>query len=595
MRNQLTDQIMRGFRVQGVLFDFDDTLTRPGALDFAHIRREVGCPLHKPILEFIAELPSEQERQRATRRLAELELEAAGRAQPDPAAQPVIAWLRARGLPLGILTRNGRRAVERALENFTGVSVADFEVIVSRDDDVRHKPDPDGVHLAARRMDVRPEELLMVGDFVFDILAGEAAGSVTVLLQQTGLLEAGYADAESRDALVESGRLVGGTRLHDGALQPRPDMVIADLAELPDVVRLGLPLPSGKFPGDLLALFLASLPPAPANVVMGPRVGRDVAALDVAAAAAAAGGAERPLLAVGCDPITFTTDELGRWAEIVNANDIVTCGAMPRWFFATTLFPAGSSASQVLAALNGLRDACAEHGIAICGGHTEVTDAVCRPVISGTMIGVAPSGRLVDMRKTRPGDALLLTKRVAVEGTALLAFELGDDLRRLGMTDDELAACRDLRDLLSIFTEATIAAGLPAVSGMHDVTEGGLATALLELAEADGHALEVDADAIPLYPQTQRLCELLKVDPLGLIGSGSLLITCAEDGAESLLSTLGAAGVEATRIGRVLEPLAAGAAAGGGQTVRAHRGGAAVPWPSFDVDEIARVLSQRRG
>ena len=587
--NGIPDHIRRPYRVQGVLFDFDDTLTLPGALDFEYIRSEVGCPPQKAILEYIAELSTEAARRRAGRRLVELELEAAGRAQPNPAAAPVIAWLHERGLPVGILTRNGRAAIVRALQNFPGLSPDDFAVIVSRDDDALPKPSPDGVLLAARRMAVPPEELLVVGDFVFDIFAGRAAGAVTVLLQTADPLSAGYAAAGLHEETLRRGRFVAGTLGADGSLDPEPDVVIADLGHLPTVVRLGLPLPAGKFPIDLLEHFLASLPAVSPGVIVGPHLGRDVAALDLVAAGPE--GSRAPLLAVSSDPVTFTTDALGRWAVLVNANDIATCGAVPRWFFATVLFPRGATPSEVLTAMEGLRRECVAQRIVLCGGHTEITDAVTRPIVSGTMLGTAPAGRLIDLRSIRPGDALLLTKRIAVEGTALLAAEMGTELTRRGLHPEELAACLALREQLSVVAEASLAASFGGVTGMHDVTEGGLATAVLELAEASCHVIEVDIDAIPVYEETRRLCELLGVDPLGLIASGSLLIACAEPQSDDLLASLAAAGIPAARIGSFLGPLAGRASTAPGEAVRARRHGASFAWPVFEVDEVARILS----
>ena len=589
--DSITDQLRRPFRVRGVLFDFDDTLTLPGALDFEYIRNQVGCPPHKPILEFIAELPSEDERQRAGERLIELEMEAAGRAQPNPAAADVIAWLRARGLPIGILTRNGRAAIVRALQNFAGLSPADFHVIVSRDDDAQPKPQPGGVLLAARRMGVPAEELMVVGDFVFDIFAGRAAGAFTVLLQPTDSLQAGYADAGRTEGPLRTDRFVAGTRRPDGALDPAPDVVISDLGQLPGIARLGLPLPAGKFPSDLLGRFLESLPAPPPGVLLGPHLGRDVAALDLSAADPGHHSSHLPLLAVGSDPVTFTTDDLGRWAVLVNANDVATCGAVPRWFFATILFPAQATPSEVMAALHGLRRECAAQDVVLCGGHTEITDAVTRPIVSGTMLGIATADTLVDVRSMQPGDALLLTKRVAVEGTALLAVEMGPELALRGMEPDQLANCRALRERLSVVTEAVLAASFAGVHGMHDVTEGGLATAVLELAQAGGHAIEVDVDNVPVYPETRRLCGLLDADPLGLIGSGSLLIVCDAAQSGHLAVALAAAGVENTRIGHVLGPLAGPASAAPGLAVQARRGDALAAWPVFEVDEVARLLS----
>jgi hydrogenase expression/formation protein HypE len=578
-------QTLRPFRVSAVLFDFDDTLTAPGALDFEHIRRELGCPLELPILEYVASLP-EAARRKAEARLAELELEAAGRAQPNPAADEVVRRLRAQGLPLGILTRNGRGAVERALQNFPGLAPTDFDVIVSRDDPGAPKPAPDGVVLAAARLGVDPSELLVVGDYVFDILAGSAAGAVTALLLGGDIGEAGYgARRRPKDPLPRSPAI--GALHADGRLEPAPDIILGDLAQLPEVVRLGRPLPAGKFPSDLLEHFLASLPPEPPTVLLGPRVGRDVATIDVTAAAGP-GEAGAPLLAVGTDPVTFPTDALGRWSVLVNANDIATCGAAPRWLWATFLFPVGTTPSAVLAVLNELRDACEAHGIALCGGHTEITDAVTRPVVSATTLGTVSGRGLVDKRAMRDGDAVLLTKRVAVEGTALLAAELRAALAAAGMSDEELDACTRLRAQLSVVEEAAIAARFDGVSAMHDVTEGGLASAVAEFAAAGGHGVRIHLDAIPYFEETVRLCGLLGIDPLGLIGSGSLLIACSDDQSDGLIDALRSAGIETARIGHVLEVRPG---LDGHNLVEALREGRPHPWPQFEVDEVARVLS----
>ena len=114
---------------------------------------------------------------------------------------------------------------------------------------------------------------------------------------------------------------------------------------------------------------------------------------------------------------------------------------------------------------------------------------------------------------------------------------------------------------------------------------------MLELAEASCHVIEVDIDAIPVYEETRRLCELLGVDPLGLIASGSLLIACAEPQSDDLLASLAAAGIQAARIGSFLGPLAGRASTAPGEAVRARRHGASFAWPVFEVDEVARILS----
>jgi hydrogenase expression/formation protein HypE len=545
----------RPFRLEAVLFDFDGTLTEPDALDFPAIKREVGCPPDRLVLEFIEALPAGEQRDEALAALERFELEGAARARPNAGAGEAVRGFRRRGLKVGVITRNGRPAIERALANFDDLDAADFDVIVTRDDPYPPKPAPDGVLGAAAAMGVDPARVLVVGDFILDALAGRAAGAVTAFLT----------NRESAGAPLRAGPGCP----EEGAC----DFVLASLDELGGIVRLGSPLAQGKLPADLLAACLTNLGPADPAVIIGAAIGEDVAALDISP--------DEVLVAHG-DPITLTTADLGRHAVIVNANDIATSGADPRWLLATVMLPAGSSGAEALHLFVGLSAACRELGVTLVGGHTEVTAAVTQPLVAGTMLGVLRRADLRDKRGTREGDRLILTKALAVEGTALLASELGGRLTEAGMGDDELARCRAFAGLLSIVPEARIAATFAGVRAMHDITEGGLATALVELSVASGREVAVERDAVPVYGETTRLCALLGADPLGLIGSGSLLICCAPEEAGALLEALRAAGVAATDIGAV-------ARRGAGVSARAS--GRPVAWPVFAVDEAARLLA----
>jgi len=165
-----------------VLFDFDGTLTHPDALDFPALRSAIGCPPGTLILEYIDALPTEDERAQKRMVLADFEMAAARASVPNDGAEQMIHALKGRGVPIGILTRNTRSSIVESLKNFPTVSESDFQVIVTRESEGRPKPHPDGVLGAARQLGVSPPELLVVGDFVFDIAAGKAAGAPTVLL-----------------------------------------------------------------------------------------------------------------------------------------------------------------------------------------------------------------------------------------------------------------------------------------------------------------------------------------------------------------------------------------------------------------------------
>lgn len=174
----------RGTVIKGVLFDFDGTLTLPGALDFPAIKREMDCPLNMPILEFLETVPTGQ-RERLSTILEAREEEAASNSSPNQGAEECLRGLKQKGLLLGILTRNSLKSVCGALNQFSHIREKDFDVIITRDDSLP-KPDPDGVLKAAKKMGLAPEELMVVGDFRFDIMAGKAAGAYTVLLTNGG-------------------------------------------------------------------------------------------------------------------------------------------------------------------------------------------------------------------------------------------------------------------------------------------------------------------------------------------------------------------------------------------------------------------------
>jgi hydrogenase maturation factor len=333
-------------------------------------------------------------------------------------------------------------------------------------------------------------------------------------------------------------------------------------------------LPVGKIPADLLAALLArSAPrrPDPA-LLLGPRPGEDAAAVRV--------GDRAVVLAT--DPVTFATAELGWYAVHVNANDVAVCGAAPRWFLATVLLPEGAPPELPLAIVDQIVAACAEVGATLIGGHTEVTAGLPRPIIIGAMAGEVAAEGLITTGGARPGDTLLLTRGIAIEGTALIATEFA------GAVDAALGAeagrrCRNFLRApgLSVVAAARVAAQA-GVHALHDPTEGGLATALHELADAAGCGLLLDAAAVPIYPETQALCAHFGLEPLGLLASGALLIAAAPAGVPRLQADLAAAGIPAAVIGQMLP-------AGAGR--RLQRNGTTVDLPRFARDEVARLFA----
>jgi hydrogenase maturation factor len=331
---------------------------------------------------------------------------------------------------------------------------------------------------------------------------------------------------------------------------------------------------AGKLPHDLLARLLAGLPHRDPRVLLGPGIGRDAAVID-------AGGPN--LLIAKSDPITFASDLIGWYAVHVNANDIACLGARPSWFLATVLLPEGSTPELAESIFKQLLDACDAIGAELVGGHTEITIGLDRPLISGAMLGEVARDRLVRPDGARPGDALILTKGIAIEGTAVLAREAAARLRALGVGDATLAAAAEYIHSpgISIVKEAQAACDAATVHALHDPTEGGLVTALYEMAEASACGILVDTGVIPVLAETQRICTAADLDPLGLLASGALLIGVAEEDCETALRAIETAGVGSVKLGTFVAGEARVIIDGEDETVV----------PRFAVDEVARFLS----
>jgi hydrogenase maturation factor len=336
-----------------------------------------------------------------------------------------------------------------------------------------------------------------------------------------------------------------------------------------------LTFPLGKLPFDFLSGLLARAPVSDPRVMMGPGSGLDCAVIDLG---------ERCLV-FKSDPITFASDQIGWYAVQVNANDIATSGAQPRWMLATTLLPEGKTdAALVEGIFDQLAQACRELDISLVGGHTEVTHGLDRPLISVTLVGEVSKEGLVLPTGARPGDRLLLTKGVPVEAVALLAREFPLQLRQQ-LSEAELAEARDylFHPGISVVRDARVACAAGKVTAMHDPTEGGLASALWELAEASQNRLVFDPLVVPVSALARRVCAAVGVDPLASIASGALLMTAAASDAGAIIRMLESENILCVDIGWVESP------------------GCAVHTPSGLLlerparDEIARLFESEKG
>jgi hydrogenase maturation factor len=259
-------------------------------------------------------------------------------------------------------------------------------------------------------------------------------------------------------------------------------------------------------------------------------------------------------------------------------------GARPRWFLATLLLPAGATTDASVERLFAeLHAACDELEVALVGGHTEVTHGLDRPIIAGTMLGEVEKDRLVTTAGARVGDAVVMTKGVPLEGAAIIAREKEAELRALGISPAVIRRARGFLKTpgLSVRPEAEIACELTTVHAMHDPTEGGIATALVELADAAGVGLRIDRDRIMVLPEGKALCAAFGLDPLGTIASGALLMTLAPADAGIVIHALARESIDCHFIGQVVPRE---------QGVTLMSGSRQEPMPVFAQDEITRLF-----
>lgn len=365
--------------------------------------------------------------------------------------------------------------------------------------------------------------------------------------------------------LLEIGRPVYEVFL-DHPLEART-LTRARFASLGVPVAGRVQLPPGKIPVPLLREVLAELPTPPADVRLGPGIGEDACAIEV----------PEGILIAATDPITLTSADVGRFAVLVNANDVAVMGIRPRWFLADVLLPAGSTEADVRDLFEAMQGALSRIGAALVGGHTEVTPAVNQPIVVGQMLGSARDGRFVATGGAGPGEVLVQVGPVPVEGAAVLA-RLPDG--RLAALEPSLTeAARSALDEpgISVVEPALLAAELGATA-MHDPTEGGIAAALHEMADASGIRIRVDLGAIVWFDAGRAVCRALGADPLATLASGALLAAFPPERVETALATLSARGHRVSSIGTT-DP-------GSGVV---DTDGRELPWPQRD--EVARFLS----
>lgn len=328
---------------------------------------------------------------------------------------------------------------------------------------------------------------------------------------------------------------------------------------------------SGKLPNKILSELLEDLDIKDKRVKVGPKIGEDAAAIDIG---------DKYLL-VKTDPITFTSDNLGWYLVNVNINDICTMGGDPKWLLVTLLFNPETTQKQIKVIFDGIKNACKKMNISLVGGHTEITPQVKSPIAVGCLLGEVPKNQLIKTSGAEIGDDVLITKFIGLEGTSILA----NDIKSKNLKIDNQIIDNAINFLynpgISVLLESKIARNTIKITSMHDPTEGGLITGLEELALASNKGMTINYDKIPIKNETEIICKKLNLDPLGLISSGSLIITCNPKNTEKLINKISTSKINITKIGTMKNK---------NNGLKLYKNGEINKFPKFKRDEIARYF-----
>lgn len=273
------------------------------------------------------------------------------------------------------------------------------------------------------------------------------------------------------------------------------------------------------------------------EILVGPAIGEDCSVIDF--------GEE--ICVLSTDPITGAAKEIGKLAIHISCNDVASNGVEPIAVLLTIIAPEGTSIDDIVQVMEDAKETASSLNVEIIGGHTEVSNAVNRILVSTTCVGKGKKDLMITSHGAQLGDHLVMTKWAGLEGSAILANDREKELQD-AIGQELVEEAKGYMDYISVVSEGMIAGKL-GVSAMHDVTEGGLLGAAWEIAQASKVAIEINQESIPITEATQAICDHYGIDPLGLISSGVMLMTTANS--KKLLAALQEKGIQATKIGKV--------------------------------------------
>ncbi len=295
-------------------------------------------------------------------------------------------------------------------------------------------------------------------------------------------------------------------------------------------------LPSGKLsPKALERNVLRYTGAQRKEMLIGPAVGEDAAVIE---------WPKDKYLVFSSDPIVGAEKGAGKLLVRINSNDIASKGGDPAYLAVTLILPPSWGEEGAARIMGEIHEECIAQGIAVAGGHTEFNDRYDRPVIMGALIGTAD--RVLRADDLRPGDELIATKHIGIEGMSILASDKPELLRHF-MSEFEIAELLSWTEKTSVLEESRALRDIAKF--MHDPTEGGFMGGVGEISSLSALQVKIDSFSVPVHPLTKRAAERLGFDPLRLIASGSLLAAVPPEKTGEAMQRLAKLGIDAAVVG----------------------------------------------
>ncbi|MFX1571936.1 MAG: AIR synthase family protein [Promethearchaeota archaeon] len=299
----------------------------------------------------------------------------------------------------------------------------------------------------------------------------------------------------------------------------------------------------GKLKHRFLTDLLSDLEIQDKRIIMGSKLGEDAAVIDIPG---------ENYLVAKTDPITFATKQIGYYVVNINVNDLVCTGAKPKWFQSTILLPAENTTDDLIKAVfKDINNTCKSMGISIVGGHIEITPNIDRPLIIGSLLGEVKKEKLVLTSGAEPGDALILTKGIFIEGTSIIGREKQNELLERNYDYNFIERCKNYlyKPGISVYKEALLANEYFQIKSMHDPTEGGIYTAIAEMTIASNTGILIEEEKISILPEPKILSKIYDLNPYNTISSGSLLIAVNQADSYNVIDLLRKNKIKSEQIG----------------------------------------------